>query len=326
MSRVEPASKPADPSGGAPANGDGAAGTEARTRRLRIGGALLFLLGPMAFGIWNLPAWAAVSWLAVVGFLIFLLADGLLVSRTRAEATMKSELEAADQQRRQLVADITHELATPLTSIRGYTETLQNPDVPTTEDERQEFLSHILDEARRMELLIQDLFEMARLEAGKVRMQDEPLDWAALCRHTVARFEPKFERAGLSLIDDGGLEEARIEADGRRMEQVLENLLVNAVRYVPEGGTVRVSMSRAMTDQGPGFRLEVRDDGPGFPPQDLEHVFDRFYRGEVTESFPGSGLGLAIVKEIVELQGGMVKAGNQKPTGAVLAVLMPGLR
>ena len=239
----------------------------------------------------------------------------------------REKVSQLDAQRWRLLADITHELATPLTSIRGYTETLQDPDVPISEDEKREFLVHIQEESRRMELLIQDLFEMVRLESGKVRLRTEELDWAALVRHTVARFRPKLAKAGLTLKLTSELtsefqedrDEAWVEADGRRMEQVLENLLTNAVRYVPSGCEVLVILSR----HGDVFRLTVEDDGPGFPEEDLELVFDRFYRGNLTESFPGSGLGLAIVKEIVERHDGRVWAANRSPQGAILTVELP---
>ena len=231
----------------------------------------------------------------------------------------RETVSALDAQRWQLLADITHELATPLTSIRGYTETLQDPDVPIAPDERREFLASIQEEARRMEMLIQDLFEMVRLESGKVRLRTERLDLAALCRHTLDRFRPKLAKAGLRLVNDGIADRAWLDADGRRMEQVLENLLTNAVRYVPQGCTVWVSLE---TD-GRRIRWVVQDDGPGFPAEDLKLVFDRFYRGNLTESFPGSGLGLAIVKEIVERHGGKVRAEHRKPNGAKLVVELP---
>ena len=246
-----------------------------------------------------------------LGSVLDQMAESLLEARERARA--------ADLERWQLIGDITHELATPLTSIRGYAETLGDPAVPTSEEEREEFLENIQEEARRMELLIEDLFEMVRLESGKVGLRSEVLDWAALCRNTVARFQPKFERAGLTLVSGDFPDQAWIEADGRRMEQVLENLLINAVRYVPLGGTVWVSM----TASGEHHRLKVMDDGPGFPAGDLEHVFDRFYRGNLTESFPGSGLGLAIVKELIERHGGTVAASNREPRGAVLEIDLP---
>src|SRR5206468_3128910 len=168
-------------------------------------------------------------------------------------------------------------------------------------EERTQYVRGLLDESRRMDLLIRDLFELARLEAG-APLSRVRLDWAALCRNTIERFDPRFRRAGLSLSWNQSAHEAWIEADGHRMEQVLENLLVNALRYVPEGGAVQVELS---PESGERFGLTVRDNGPGIPAEELPLVFKRFYRGAgssggtVTDQ-GGSGLGLAIVREIVE--------------------------
>src|SRR5207245_10875504 len=132
------------------------------------------------------------------------------------------------RQRRQRFADITHELVTPLTSIRGYAETLLDPHVTVSAPERSRYVHGVLDEARRLDRLIRDLFELARLEAGATPLVKERLDWAALCRNTIARFEPRFRGAGLKAVWGDSLEEAWIEADGHRIEEVLDNLLVNA--------------------------------------------------------------------------------------------------
>lgn len=238
----------------------------------------------------------------------------------------RAQLDANEQQRRQLFADITHELATPLTSIRGYAETLLDPGVPTSDEERARYVRGLLEESRRLDLLIRDLFELARLEAGAASLTREALDWAALCRNTVERFLPRFHKAGLRLKWRESAAEAWIEADGRRMEQVLENLLVNELRYVPEGGEVEVALERA---GGNGYyRLRVSDDGPGIPEHELPLVFGRFYRGGGPRavgaaSDQGSGLGLAIVREIVERHGGIVRAEPNAPRGLAISIELP---
>jgi signal transduction histidine kinase len=245
---------------------------------------------------------------------------GMRLNRmTAALEEAHQELARADQQRRRLLADISHELATPLTSIRGYTETLLDPAVPTTAEEREGYLRDVLDEARRMNLLIQDLFELTRLEAEAGGLERESLDWTALCRNTMERFEPRFRQAGLGLRWQGAVEPSWLSADGRRLEQVLENLLANALRYVPRGGTVTLSLESLAV----GYQLAVRDDGPGIPEADLPHVFDRFFRAASARGAPGSGLGLAIVKEIVERHGGTVRATTRQGSGTVFHVFLP---
>jgi signal transduction histidine kinase len=243
-------------------------------------------------------------------------------------AEARARIEASDRQRRQLFADITHELATPLTSIRGNAETLLDPAVPLTAEERERYLHGIREEARRLDRLTRDLFDLARLEARASRLEPEPLDWAALCRHTIERFQPRFRGAGLALTwrePDG---EAWIDADGHRLEQVLENLLTNALRYVPTGGAVDVRLEPIEAGRL-RFRLIVEDDGPGIAESDLPHLFERFYRApgarpaQPDERVDGSGLGLAIVRAIAEQHGGSVSAGPRDPHGLSIAVSLP---
>jgi signal transduction histidine kinase len=254
---------------------------------------------------------------------------------TERLAAARDQLTENELQRRQLFADITHELATPLTSIRGYAETLLDPGVPVSPEERTTYVRGLLDESRRMDLLIRDLFELARLEAGASPLSEERIDWSALCRNTIDRFEPRFRKAGLALAWAGPKGEAWIMADGRRMEQVLENLLVNALRYVPPGGRVEARLDAA-TEGHPRHRLAVSDDGLGIPGEELPLVFRRFYRGTVSarrggsESGAGrdpggSGLGLAIVREIVERHGGTAHAESRSPRGLVIVIELPAL-
>jgi signal transduction histidine kinase len=244
---------------------------------------------------------------------------------TERLAEVREELRRAEGQRSRLLADITHELSTPLTSIRGYVETLLDPAVPTSPEERAGYLRDVRDEAMRLGMLIQDLFDLVRLEAGASALAPVHLDWAALCRHTTRRFEPRFREAGLTLRWEREPGEAWVRADGRRMEQVAENLLVNALRYVPAGGTVTVSLDRVAGPAGGRFRLTVADDGPGIAPEDRPHVFERFYRANAVRSSGGSGLGLAIVREIVQRHGGETRAESAQPRGAAFVVELPVL-
>lgn len=243
---------------------------------------------------------------------------------TESLAEARRRVEESDRQRRQLFADISHELATPLTSIRGYAETLLNPEVSVSGEESASYLKSVLGEAERMDLLIQDLLDLTRLEAEAIPMNKERLDWTALCKNTMKRFENRFREAGLDLRWEGPEEEAWILADGRRMEQVLDNLLVNELRYVPRGGRVTLAMESDASPT-PRHRLVVGDDGPGIPEEDLPHVFDRFYRADAARPSGGSGLGLAIVREIVNRHGGAVWAKGQEPNGLSIVLELPGV-
>jgi signal transduction histidine kinase len=238
-------------------------------------------------------------------------------------ADAKRRVEETTEQRKRLFADITHELATPLTSIRGYAETLVDPGVGTSDEERSKYLRGILEESRRMDQLIKDLFELARLEAGATPLARERIDLAALSKNTIDRFEPRFHTAGLEVSWRREGDDATIVADGRRMEQVVENLLTNELRYVASGGKVEVALASA----NGRVRLAVSDDGHGIAPEDRERVFERFYRAEharpAGSEDKGSGLGLAIVREIVERHGGTVRAEARSPRGLSIVVELP---
>jgi signal transduction histidine kinase len=248
---------------------------------------------------------------------------------TERLAAARAHLERTDRQRRQLFADITHELATPLTSIRGYVETLLDPRVPATPEERQTWLRDVLGEAKRLDVLIAELLELTRLEAGATPLRIERLDWAALCRNAARRLAPRFAEAGLALEGRGLDREAWVRGDGRRLEQVVDNLLGNALHYVPRGGTTWVALESAAgadaAADAPGpWVLTVSDDGPGLAAEDLPHVFERFYRAESARPLAGTGLGLAIVREIVLQHGGTVRVESRAPRGAAFVVELPG--
>lgn len=231
----------------------------------------------------------------------------------------RNELDASQEQRRRLLADITHDLATPLTSIRGYAETLLDESVRVDDADRARYLRDVLHAAERMDRLLTDLLDLARLESGVSALACEDLDLAELARNATERFRPLFQKEGRTLAWEGDAVEVVVNADGHRLEQVLDNLLGNALRHVPAGGRIGVAVARA----GDRACLTVSDDGPGFTDDDLPRVFDRFHRGDRARSTPGSGLGLAIVREIARAHGGDARADNLDGGGARLTVTIP---
>jgi signal transduction histidine kinase len=243
---------------------------------------------------------------------------------TERLALARADLEQTDRQRRRLFGDITHELATPLTSIRGYVETLLDPRVPVSSEERATYLNDVLEEAKRLDLLISELLELTRLEAGATPLQLVRLDWTTLCRNVARRMAGRFADAGLTLEWSGAENEAWVRVDGRRLEQVVDNLLGNALRYVPAGGSVRMTLEGA-GEPPTVWRLTVSDDGPGISAEDIPHVFERFYRAEAVRANSGTGLGLAIVREVVSQHGGTVRAEARQPRGAAFIVELPAI-
>lgn len=239
-----------------------------------------------------------------------------------AELTRRmQQIESADRARRQLLADVSHELMTPLTSIRGYVETLRMADLPLEPAARARYLDIVLDETLRLERIIGDLLDLSRFEAGGVTLAVRRAPAADLLERVVARHERVAAEKGVTLetrVDPGA---EILEADLDRLEQAVQNLAANALRHTPSGGTVRVVVRR-----GEGAVLvDVRDTGEGIAPEHLPLVFDRFYKAEPSRRGPSghSGLGLAIVKAIAERHGGRVAVRSEPGVETVFTIALP---
>jgi signal transduction histidine kinase len=222
---------------------------------------------------------------------------------TRAEA-----LAASDRARRQLLADVSHELTTPVTAMRGYLETLAMPELAHDELTRARYLGIIGDETHRLERIIGDLLDLARLEGGGGALSVDDVAVADLFSRVVARHEPACRAANVAIVTriEAGAE--IVKGDRDRLEQALQNLAANALRFAPSGTAIELSAR----DEGDDVNLAVADQGPGIAAEHLPHVFDRFYKAESSRAArpghgpSGSGLGLSIVKAIVERHGGRV--------------------
>jgi two-component system OmpR family sensor kinase len=234
----------------------------------------------------------------------------------RAEA-----LSAADRARRQLLADVSHELNTPVTAMRGYLETLTMPEIALDDATRRRYLGIISDETARLERLIGELLELARLEGGGGALRIAPVRVAELFGRVKARHERACARAGVTMQADIGPGAETISADRDRLEQAVQNLAANAIRYAPAGSTIRLESHR----DGDRVTLSVTDQGPGIPAEHLPHIFDRFYKADAARAgvSGGSGLGLSIVKALVERHGASVSV-RSSPGQTVFE--MTGLR
>jgi signal transduction histidine kinase len=235
-----------------------------------------------------------------------------LTARARA-------LEASDRARRQLLADVSHELMTPLTAMRGYVETLGMGELELDEDTRARYLAIITDETHRLERIIGDLLDLARLEGGGGTMRREAVDVASLFDRVASRHERELRERGITLMRDVDPGASRVVGDPDRLEQALQNLAANALRHTPDGGHITLS---AAPVEG-GVRMRVHDSGSGIAPEHLPLIFDRFYKVDAARKAAGggSGLGLSIVKAIVERHGGTIVAFNDQ--GAVFEIVLP---
>jgi len=235
---------------------------------------------------------------------------------------MAAELERAETLRKQMTADIAHELRTPLSVIQGNVEALQDGVFPLTIDS----LAPIQAKTELMARLVEDLRRLALAEAGQLPLDRQPTDLAALAERTAAGFQAPAEAKSISLQvkkDDGA---PLADADPQRIEQVLVNLLSNALRHTPEGGAITINISAVSPQK---VNVRVSDTGPGIPAEALPKVFDRFYRVDQGRARgrdgDGSGLGLAVARSIVEAHRGTIGVESAPGQGASFWFTLPAL-
>ncbi|HHP51083.1 MAG TPA: hypothetical protein ENM97_04450 [Moorella mulderi] len=229
-----------------------------------------------------------------------------------------AELQRQDAIRRDFVAAVSHELRTPLSIIQGYSEALL--DGIADPEEVPRYLQGIKEEVERLSKLTAELLDLRRLETRAVEIKREKLHLQELAEEVVRRYENISELAGVEFYTE--LEPVPfVWGDRLRLEQVIGNLLDNAFRFTPSGGQVRLKVGPSPE----GVVLEVKDTGIGIPPQDLPHIWDRFYRADKARSriSGGGGLGLAIVKQVVEIHGGRVEADSELGKGSTFRVILP---
>ena len=240
-------------------------------------------------------------------------------ARLLEDAAKVEALRELDRLKSELLSTVSHELRTPLVSIKGYADTLLRTDVEWTEDERREFLRYIDEESDRLCSLIEDLLQMSQIEAGKLLLRRQAVHLGRVAQKVVrkARLDARNHRITLSFPSDLPF----ADGDAKKIEQVLTNLVQNAVKYSPSGGSIRVR-GLAGSNRGDGsvsvgtvglaradyVVVAVADEGAGIAPEHHKRIFDRFYRidGKLSRETGGSGLGLAICRGIVEAHGGRI--------------------
>ncbi|MGW5929016.1 sensor histidine kinase [Streptomyces anulatus] len=226
-----------------------------------------------------------------------------------------------EEQRKAMVSDVAHELRTPLSNIRGWLEAAQDG----LADPDPAFVSSLLEEAVLLQHIIDDLQDLAAADAGVLRLHPESVEIRELLSQVAAAHQARAENAGVTLAVTATAPGPALRADPVRLRQAVGNLVSNAVRHTPEGG--RVTLRAYAHEEGDGAVLvEVTDTGSGIPPEDLPHVFDRFWRAEKSRSrrTGGSGLGLAIVRKLVEAHGGTVDATSVEGEGSTFVLRLPG--
>lgn len=232
-------------------------------------------------------------------------------------------LAESDRARRQLLADVSHELMTPLSAIRGYVETLGMAELPLDHDTRNRYLGIVEQETHKLEAIIGDLLDLARLEGGGDRFRNDPVAVEDLFTRVADRHQPILRDRHITLDFSIAEQTPRIRGDAARLEQALQNVAANAIRHTPSDG--RVLLAAAPSNDG--VVITVRDSGPGIPAEHLPRVFDRFYKVDASRAGTairsGSGLGLSIVRAIIERHGGSVAAANAPEGGALFELWVP---
>jgi signal transduction histidine kinase len=236
--------------------------------------------------------------------------------------------EAADRARRELVAAVSHDLRTPLASLRLLVESIE--DGVATGETRERYLREMRTHVRALSVLVDDLFELSRLEAGEIAWSVHEIELGELVSETVSALRAQAAARGVAVRAELPGGEVRAEANAEKVQRVLFNLIVNAIRHTPADGSVVVRARGGATGDGPGGAVEVEvvDDGAGIAPQERERVFEPFYRGgadAAARSGDGAGLGLAVARAIVEAHGGRIWLEPALPRGTrVRFTLRPG--
>jgi len=229
---------------------------------------------------------------------------------------MARQVKMSEQRLRYFVADVSHELRSPLTSIRGFAQAMLDGTAGDS-DTRSRAAQVIEDESKRMIRQVDELLELSRMQSGQIQMAREPVDMKDLLEHCQEIFTIRAEEKGVLLGTQ--IEPLMpVVGDIDRLEQVFSNLLDNALKHSPAGGEVNITGRNTATDT---VEITVADSGPGIPPEQLPYVFERFYQAGGVRT--GSGLGLAIVREIVVAHGGEIEASSAPGVGTEFRVSLP---
>ena len=228
-----------------------------------------------------------------------------------------TRLRQVETTRREFVSNVSHELRTPLSSVKALAEALENGALEDP-DTARDFIRRIHGEADRMSALVEELLELSRLESGRATLEMETVDVAALARGEIEAFQLRAEAAGAVLESRLPEAPALVRGERDKLRQVLVNLLDNALKFTPSGGTVTVFVRTAAG----GVEVSVRDTGAGIPAEHLPHVFERFYKVDRARRDGGTGLGLAIVRHIVEAHGGTARAESREGEGTTVSVTL----
>ena len=248
---------------------------------------------------------------------------GLTFKKMTERINMQMErLEQSDAMRRELVANVSHDLRTPLATMRGYIETLLLKDESLSGEERRNYLKIAISHCERLNTLIADLFELAKLEAHDRSIHSEPFSLSELVQDVLQKFELTAQKRHINIVTNIGQELPFANADIAMIERVLENLLDNALRYTPDEGSVSIVLTNHDKDC---ITVQISDTGCGIPENELPRIFDRFYQTDKSRKGKSyhSGLGLAVTKKILEIHGTDIEVQSSLNSGTAFTFTLP---
>jgi signal transduction histidine kinase/putative methionine-R-sulfoxide reductase with GAF domain len=250
----------------------------------------------------------------------------IVIERSRLYERLKSaneKLEQINHLKNEFISMVSHELRTPLTTIKGFVSIVLNEETGPLNDQQRHFLETSDRAIDRLTLLVSDLLDISRIEAGQIKMQQRPIHLKEVCQRLSASFAPQMKAQNITLTIQMPEDLPMVMADPDRIGQVLDNLLSNAIKYTTRGG-----ITVTATDKGDFVLVSVKDTGSGIPKEEHDRIFDKFYQVKVGSGYPskGTGLGLAIVKSIVESHRGKVWVESEGGKGADFRFILPRAR
>lgn len=316
--------------GGMGLNENAASNLSARVNRaiwlaaLAAGGAALIVGGLLAYGlvrpVQRLTAAARAVAQGDLSHRVLATSNDEIGDLATAFNAMAADLGKAERLRRDMVADLAHELRNPLAALQGTLEAIADGILPPTEEN----LHPLLDQTQLLTRLVNDLRTLALADAGQLSLNRAPTDPVELVRSVIAQFSSQASAKHIRLEAEFGNDIPSLALDSQRITQVLGNLISNAIRHTPEGGQIECQVTASLTPV-PEAIVSVSDTGSGIPPEALPHIFDRFFRADRSRSRTdgGTGLGLAIAKQLVEAHNGRIWATSQPGQGTQVTFTLP---
>ncbi|MFC4271726.1 PAS domain-containing protein [Sneathiella chungangensis] len=237
----------------------------------------------------------------------------------RALRERNEALEAADKMKTEFVASVSHELRTPLNTIIGFAEILVKEFFGPLNPKQAEYGQGILDSSDHLLLLINDILDMANIQAGRMELEKTPVDLAATLNNVVTMVQERAKKRHLEIRTEIDADLGVVEVDERRVKQVIFNLFSNAIKFTPSKGEIVLAAHRTPD----GYVMTVRDNGKGIAEDQIEQIFERFSKGDTTRQNAGAGLGLSLVKSFVELHGGRVELTSEENIGTTVSCYLP---